>query len=208
MLLSDFLVRYFVGWVAFCVLAAALALRLSRLRRFEWRAWLQFLAVPWKLALFLPAVVFVTFAGAFTDDETWDLVTGGGMAVLTWLTSAWSVGVLYKVARRQLPAAYAVVALAVTLFSSAWFYDGYLLWRDHEYTVRWLGNLKLSPFAYLSAGVVLNLEIIEGRLRLAFTRDDWPRVVSTAVSWKMVALAVPFVLVAVWVLIGFVGWHW
>jgi hypothetical protein len=32
--------------------------------------------VPWKLRLFVPALLFVTFAGRFTNDETWDVVTG------------------------------------------------------------------------------------------------------------------------------------
>lgn len=205
MLLADFLLRYLVGWLAFCLFAAVVAVRSVRV---DWAAWRAFHLVPWKLALFVPAVLFVTFAGAFTDDETWDVVTGGGMAVLTWLTSAWSVGVFWKVGRRELPVAYAVVAVAVTLFSSAWLYDGYLLWRDGAYTMRWLGNLKLSPWAYLSAGVVLNLEVVEGRVGFGFTRADWPRPRTTALSWKLVALAVPFVLVAAWVLVGFVGWRW
>jgi len=204
-LLSDFLVRYFVGWVAFCVLSAVVALRAVRI---DWRAWWAFLTVPWKLMLFVPAVVFVTFAGAFTDDETWDVVCGGGMAVLTWLTAGGSVGVFFQVARRQLPPSSALVAFAVTLFARAWVCDGYLLWRDGAYTMRWLGNLKLSPFAYLSAGVVLNLEVVEGRLGFGFTRADWPRPVSRSLSWQLVAVAVPFVLVAAWVLVGFVGWHW
>jgi hypothetical protein len=32
--------------------------------------------------------------------------------------------------------------------------------------------------------------------------------VSRALSWQLVAIALPFVLIAAWVLVGFVGWHW
>ena len=39
----------------------------------EWR-------VPWSLWLFVPALLFVSFAGRCTDDETWDLVRGSVMA--------------------------------------------------------------------------------------------------------------------------------
>jgi len=133
-----------------------------------------FLRAPWKVALFVPAVVFVTFAGRFTDDETWDVVSGGGMSILTVATSWWSVGTLVRVVRRIRPAREAIVAVALALFSSSWFYDGWLLLRDGAYTARWLGNLMLSPTIYLCAGLLSNLEINEGRLALAFVRADWP----------------------------------
>jgi hypothetical protein len=45
-----------------------------------------------------------------------------------------------------------VVAIALVLLSSSWFYDSYLLWRDRVYTPRWAGDLVLSPFIYLAAG--------------------------------------------------------
>ena len=103
-------------------------------------------------------LVFVTFAGSFTDDETRDVVTGSGMAVLTFLTAPWSVGVAYQVFVRRRPTRYLIVALAVMLFSSSWFYDAYLLLRDGEYTRGWLGDLMLSPIVYVAAGVLWNLE--------------------------------------------------
>lgn len=194
-------------WVAFCVLAALVAFRAVRL---DWKAELAFVTVRWKLAVFAPAIVFTTFAGRFTDDETWDVVCGGGMALLTFFTSGWVVGTLFKVARRERPFAWAIVAVALLFFSSSWFYDGYLLWRDGAYTARWLGNLKLSPFAYVSAGLLLNLEAREGLTlpRFAFTRSDWPRPLNQRVSLAMVLLALPLVAVAVVVLVGFVRWSW
>ena len=140
--MDDFLVKYFVAWVACSALGVALFVKDIRL---SWRDEARFLLVPWKVALFGPAVVFVTFAGRYTDDETWDVTCGGGMAVLTVLTSGWSVGTVVKGCRGERPPSHLVVALIVALFSSSWFYDGYLLWRDGAYTHRWLGNLTLSP---------------------------------------------------------------
>jgi hypothetical protein len=201
--MTDFQLKYTVGWLAFCVLAFVLAIKDIRP---HWRDELAFLTVPWKLALFVPAIVFVTFAGRFTNDETWDVVTGGGMAVLTFLTSGWAVGSAYKALHRQRPPSAFLVTAAVALFSSSWFYDGYLLLRDGVYTQRWLGNLMLSPLAYVSAGLVLNLETRSRGIGLGFTRADWPRPASRRPSLWLVLAAAPFILVAVRVLVGFVGW--
>lgn len=198
--MTDFLVKYVVAWLAFCAFALVLAIRHVRL---DWSAELAFLTVPWKLAVFVPAIVFVTFAGHWTDDETWDVVTGFGMSALTFLTAGWSVGTLYKVARRERPLSHAFVAIAVMLFASSWFYDGWLLLRDGAYTRRWLGNLRLSPIIYVSAGLLLNLEVGG----FGFTRTDWPKPSSKQISAKMVLAAVPLVLIAAYVLVAYVGWH-
>ena len=204
--MTPFLQQYLVGWLIFCVIAAIVAARSVRLRRSDV---LAFLAIPWKIALFVPACVFVTFAGHFTDDETWDLVSGGGMSLLTVATAWWSVGTAVRAVRRLAPKRELVVALALTLFSSSWFYDGYLLLRDGAYTARWLGNLMLSPTIYLCAGVLENLEMRDGRLALACTRRDWPRPVagSSRASWAIALASIPLVAIAAWFLVGFVGWH-
>jgi hypothetical protein len=153
-------------------------------------------------------VAFVTFAGAFTNDETWDRISGGGMSLLTVLTAWWSVGAAVQVLRGQRRASHLVVAVVLTLFSASWFYDGYLLLRDGAYTHRWLGNLLLSPIIYVCAGLVQNLELRDGRLAFAFSRADWPRPASARASWSMAAAALPLVLVAAYVLVAFVGWRW
>ena len=83
--ISPFFVKYMAIWTSFC-LVAVLILVWDRKRVLpEWREYLSFLCVPWKLCLFVPAFLFVTFAGRYTNDETWDLVTGSGMAILTFL---------------------------------------------------------------------------------------------------------------------------
>ncbi|MEN9678054.1 MAG: hypothetical protein RIS76_3950, partial [Verrucomicrobiota bacterium] len=48
----EFFVVYVLGWVAFCFLAVVI-LVLDRDRLLpEWHAYLDFLCVPWKLAVF------------------------------------------------------------------------------------------------------------------------------------------------------------
>lgn len=201
--MDTFLVRYLVSWVAFCCLALVLFMKDVTV---DWRAQLNALLVPWRVAVFLPAIVFVTLAGRYTNDETWDVICGGGMSVLTVVTSGWSVGTLARVLRREAGFSHAIVALAVALFSSSWFYDGYLLWRDGAYTHRWLGNLQLSPIIYACAGLLMNLELRAGRLAFAFSRADWPTPRGDGPSWKLLVAAVPLVLVAAYVLVAFVSW--
>jgi hypothetical protein len=198
---------YIAGWCAFTVLAALVAFRYVRL---AWRDALAFLLVPWKVAVFVPAILFVTFAGRFTDDETWDVVSGAGMSILTVLTAWWSVGTGVRVVRRMAHPRELVVALGATLFSASWFYDGYLLLRDGAYTQRWLGNLMLSPTIYLCAGLLSNLELDDrGRLGFSFLRPDWPRPLASArkISLAMVLVSIPLVAIAAWFLVGFVGWR-
>lgn len=205
--MTDALTGYVAAWSAFCVAAALVAIRTVSLRS---RDVVAFLTVPWKLAVFVPAILFVGFAGRFTDDETWDLVTGFGMGILTFGTSWWAVGAAARVVRRLAPPSHLLVAIAVTLFSSSWFYDGYLLLRDGAYTPRWQGNLMLSPTIYLCAGLLSNLEMHEGRLGFAFTRASWPQPAgadSKRLSPAIVLTAIPLVIIAAWFLVGFVGWH-
>jgi len=203
--LTTFETWYVAGWSLFCVLGLVIGIRGVRI---PWRDARAFLLVPWKIALFAPAIVFVTLAGRFTDDETWDLVTGGGMSIFTALTAWWAVGTMARVVRKLAPPSHLIVALAVMFFSSAWFYDGYLLLRDHAYTPRWLGNLMLSPTTYLCAGIVQNLELREGKLALAWTRADWPRPLTDRTKhWPLALAALPFVAVAADFLVGAVGWH-
>ena len=202
--MTPFLVRYLVGWVAFSLLGAVLAVKDVRVSVADA---VRLVCQPWKVALFVPAMVFVTLAGRFTDDETWDAGSGGGMSGLTVLTAWWSVGAVAQVLRGSAPLSHLVVAVTLTLFSSSWFYDGYLLLRDGAYTHRWLGNLMLSPIIYVCAGLVMNLEHREGHLGFAFTRDTWPRPLPSAWEWPLVLAATPFILVAAYVLVGFVRWR-
>jgi hypothetical protein len=212
--ISGFFIKYLAAWISFCLIAVAVLVKDRNRLKTEWREYWRFLCVPWKLYTFAPAFLFVAFAGRYTDDETWDLVTGSGMSMLTFLTAPWSVGLIYQVTSGRRPLRYLIVALALALFSSSWFYDAYLLWRDGAYTVRWEGNLILSPFVYVAAGMLWNLEARAdsryaegGKVRFSFIVPDWPRRPADTRFAPLVLATIPPILIAAFVLVGFVGWH-
>jgi hypothetical protein len=211
--ISPFFAKYIAVWASFCLVAVVILVWDRKRVVPELREYLRFLSVPWKLCLFVPALLFVTFAGRFTNDETWDVVTGSGMAILTFLTAPWVVGLIYQVLVSRRPLRYLIVALALLLFSSSWFYDGYLLWRDGVYTRRWAGNLMLSPFIYVAAGLLWNLEAKESQdfregwnFRFSFVREDWPSRPEDTRFGPLVFVSIPFILMAVFILVAFVGW--
>jgi hypothetical protein len=210
---SPFFIKYMAVWASFCLVAVFILVWDRKRLLPEWREYLSFLCVPWKLCLFVSALLFVSLAGRFTNDETWDLVTGSGMGILTFLTAPWSVGLIYQVLVGRRPLRYLVVALALLLFSSSWFYDGYLLWRDGVYTGRWAGNLMLSPFIYVAAGLLWNLEAKDSggfregpSFRLSFVRADWPKRPADTRFGPLVLVSIPFIVIAAFVLVAFVGW--
>lgn len=206
--MSPSLQAYVVGWLSFCLLATAIVVRERKTFAAEWRQYARFLCVPWKLAVFAPALVFVSFAGRYTNDETWDVVSGGGMSVLTFLSAPWSVGTVYKVICRKRPVRLLVVAVALWLFSSCWFYDGYLYLRDGAYSARWFGNLLLSPFIYLCAGLLWNLEAKSRWLAaLSFLREDWPAPPADRRFGPIVLMGLPFAIAGFVFLVAFVQWH-
>ena len=212
--ISPFFAKYIAAWASFCLVAILILVRDRKRLLPEWREYLSFLNVPWKLCLFAPAFLFVAIAGRFTNDETWDFITGSGMALLTFLTAPWSIGLIYQVLTGRRPLRYLVVAIALLLFSSSWFYDSYLLWRDGVYTPRWSGNLILSPFIYVAAGMLWNLEAKDSRhfgdgldFRLSFVRVDWPNRPRDTRFEPLILASLPFILIAVFVLVAFVGWN-
>lgn len=211
--ISPFVAKYIACWTSFCLIALIILLKDWRRLLPEWRTYLGFLSVPWKLWLFLPALLFVSFAGLFTDDETWDVVTGSGMAILTFVTAPWSIGLGYQVLIGRRPWRYSIVAIALLLFSSSWFYDAYLLWRDGAYSVRWIGNLMLSPIIYVAAGLLWNLEAKErggfgdrSTYRLSFVRPDWPSRPQDLRFGPVARVSIPLIVIAAFVLVAFVGW--
>lgn len=199
---------YIACWAAFCFWALAIVVIDRKQLAPEWTAYMRFLFVRWKLALFVPAFIFVTFAGRFTDDETWDTITGSGMSILTFFTAPWAIGLVYQIAKKQKPLRYIVVALALCLFSSSWFYDIYILWRDGEYSTRWLGNLLLSPITYIAAGLLWNLEATDNnQATLSFLRSDWPSAPRNVSFHPLFWASLPFVLLGSFVLTAFVKWY-
>jgi hypothetical protein len=206
--MNSFLLGYTALWVLYCAFAAGIAIRERASLSAELRTYLRFLCVPWKLAVFAPALLFVTFAGRFTNDETWDIATGGVMSILTFLTAPWVVGVLYQVVKGKRTPKCAIVAIALCLFSCSWFYDSYLFLRDGHYTSRWLGNLMLSPFLYALGGLLWNLEAKGAWPTLSFLRPDWPAPSPDRRFAPLLIVAFLLIISAGVILVSFVSWHW
>lgn len=201
------LIWYVAGWLSFCLLAIGILVHDRHRVQVEWNGYWNYLTMRWKVCSFALAFAFVTFAGRFTDDETWDVITGGGMSLLTFITAPWCVGLLYQVFTGRRARRYLIVALAMAFFSSSWFYDGYLLLRDGSYTTRWWSNLMLSPILYLAGGLLWSLEA-RGRFgfRLGFVRPDWPSRPTETRILPILLASIPLVLVAGFILIAFVQW--
>lgn len=199
---------YLAMWSMACALFVFHASR-DRVIVADLRCYAGFLAVPWKIAVLVPAALFVTFAGRFAFDDTWDTVTGGGMSALTYLTVPWAVGTAYLVAVRQRPLRHGFVALVACLFSASWFYDACLLYRDGFYSPMWLPNLLLSPFLYVAGGVLWNLEVDgEGRPMFGFFRKGWPAPPKhRQTGWWLAFVCLPPVMMVATVLLFCVQWR-
>lgn len=211
--LAPFYLTYMALWMSFCLLALIMMMLDRRRLIPEWQDYLRLLFMPWKLALFVPALLFVSFAGRFTNDETWDVVTGAGMSLLTFLTAPWSVGLIYQVLGGTRPRRYLIVALALVLFSSSWFYDAWQLWRDGAYSGRWWSNLMFSPIIYLAGGLLWNLEareqrdFLDGRsVQFSFMRADWPKRPADGRFAPLAAASAPLIVAAALLLTGLVRW--
>ena len=201
------MIVYTVCWVSFCFLALAILFKDRQQLFSEWQNYLRFLCAPWKLAIFVPAFLFITFAGRFTDDETWDITTGGVMSILTFLSAPWALGLVYQVLKRKRAKRYLLVAIALCLFSSSWFYDAYLYLRDGHYGARWLGNLMLSPIMYVSAGLLWNLEAKNVFASFSFFRPDWPMPPLDKSIRPLIPIAIVLMLFVGSMLMSYVRWH-
>lgn len=204
----SYLYYYLAVWIVYCFGAVAFAAS-DRSFKSLVKPYVGYLLVPWKLVLFLPAGIFVTFAGQFAWDDTWDLVSGAGMSILTFLTAPLTLGIAVQVYQRRLPARLLIIASAMMLFSASWFYDGWLLLRDGRYPNMWLPNLLLSPYLYVLAGVVWNLEESDdGRVGLGFMRSNWPTASTTSRMTLRLAMAMfPAIALVAAILIFSVQWR-
>lgn len=208
MSLSSPLDVYLAIWTTATVAAIVVVLHDPRIVS-EAKSYLIYIMMPWKIAVLIPAALFVTFAGQFAFDDTWDLVTGGGMSVLTYMTAPWAVGTVFLFATGQRRLRDALIALVACLFSASWFYDGWLLYRDGYYSPMWLPNLLLSPFLYVAAGILWNLELdSDGKPLFGFFRYDWPTPpTSKQVNGRLAMVCLPPIVVVATVLLFCVKWR-
>ena len=133
-----------------------------------------FLLVPWRITTFVLAFFGIVLLAPYTGDPTWDYFDASFMAVLTYLTAPWCVGLIYRElkARRFTVAFY--IAVCLWMFSTSWSYDLYLVIRDGGYPITWRSNIFASSILYFCAGLFWSLEYRAGRgVTFSFLENDW-----------------------------------
>jgi len=165
---------YVAAWSLFSL--ASLAASMWRREHCELydRTYWRFLARPWKLVTFALAWVGIVGVVPYAGDPTWDAIDASFMAVLTFATAPWSVGVIVRVSRGQKPVWHLCVAASLWMLSASWLYDAYNWWRFGFYPPTWASNIAASSILYLSAGLFWSLEWRTGRgLTFAFLEPTW-----------------------------------
>ena len=195
---------YMVGWCLAMLMAGGI---LSQKFRAGSRpdAYFRFLLRPWKTLTFGIAFVGMVVIAPYTGDHTWDYIDAAVMAILTFLTAPWSVGTFYRAARKRVSGIDVYIALCLMLFSSSWFYDGYIYWRDGIYPATWLSNLIISPTLYIAGGMFWNLDYVRGHgIQFAFQRQEWFHVSPNSAFRKILWVALPFMAFATYSMVWFV----
>ncbi|MBI2395249.1 MAG: hypothetical protein HYV09_37115 [Deltaproteobacteria bacterium] len=213
---------YVTCWATAVVIAIVLAALRGRTFAIATSAYWRARATPWKLALFAVAALGMMIIAPRTGDPTWDRVDAGFMALFTYLTAPWTLGVLVRAIRaRRAPWVEAYVAACTWLFSASWSYDLYIFVRDAGgfsaawsrgfYPLTWSSNLVASSLLYAAGGACFSLSAPDApdtRLGVTFSflEPDWPaeraapprRVALLALAFVLVVAAMlgPFVWVA------------
>jgi hypothetical protein len=111
---------YISAWGSACLFALILYLRDTNSFAFSHASYWRFLLIPWKVVSFLIAATGLTIIAPYTGDPTWDYVDALFMSLLAFFTAPWTVGVIYKAGKRDLPAKQAFVAGCMWMFAASW----------------------------------------------------------------------------------------
>ncbi len=173
--MTPFFTAYIIGYSLACAAAVFLAVRERKtLVLFQSRYW-RFLLTSWKLVTFTIAALAIIIMAPYTGDPTWDYVDASFMSIFTFLSAPWALGTLYLALRRQSTLAHVYVAVCVWMFSVSWSYDLYMLLKEGYYPLTWLPNIVLSSIIYFAAGLMWNLQRINGRgVVFGFMEPEWP----------------------------------
>lgn len=195
--MTTFLWCYLTIWLGACMVAATLMWKLRQQLSLFGENYRRFLATPWKLISFAAASTGIVWIAPYTGDPTWDYFDAAFMAALTFTTAPWSIGILYRYLRGSRQHTGAYIAACLWLFSASWSYDGYLLLRDGAYPETWLPNIAASSVLYIAAGLMWSLEWQPARgVIFAFMRPDWPSPSADDHVFRVLAHALPFMLLA------------
>jgi hypothetical protein len=167
---------YVAAWATASFVALILAARFGAQFAIASRSYGRALLCKWRLATFAPAFVGIVLVAPRTGDPTLDYWDAAFMALLTYLTAPWALGVVVRAVRRRAVArAEIYVAVCTWLFSASFSYDLYLLLRDGHYPATWWSNALASTALYTAGGAMWSLSDSGARrATFAFLRDDWP----------------------------------
>ena len=196
---------YIAGWTAACFVAVGMLIKKRIELQSNLKPYLKFLLVPWKLITFIIAAAGITLVAPYSGDYTWDYLDAIVISMLIYLTAPWSIGVFYRFFQKRSFLSDVYLAICFTLFSSSWFYDGYIFWRDGIYPPTWLSNLIISPTFYIAAGLFWNLDYETGKGAVfAFQHKDWFRHEFKTPVRKILWIMAPFMLFAFYGVVWFV----
>ncbi len=156
MLISNFELVYLAFWItALCLSVGLMAFQPLAFEICTPAYW-AFLFRPWKVFTFLVATALITVVAPYSGDPTWDYPDSLAISCLTYVVAPWGVGVIYLSLRDRRFDKRLFVA-ACLFFAPCWFYDVYILLRDHAYPATWVSNLFLSEPIVALAGLFWNL---------------------------------------------------
>jgi hypothetical protein len=183
---------YIACWGLACAVAFVVAIVRGRKFAIARRGYFRSLIVPWKLTVFTIAASGMMVIAPKTGDPTWDWIDSGFMALFTYLTAPWTLGVLVRALRsRSLDLAEAYVAACTWLFSASWSYDLYIYLRDGFYPLSWSSNLLASSILYAAGGACFSLAHSDTRFRVtpAFLQPNWPEEIREATFRRVAPVA-------------------
>jgi hypothetical protein len=156
---------------------------------------------PWKLFTFFVALTLITVVAPYSGDPTWDYLDSIIISCLTFVVAPWSVGAIYLSCRNRTFDKRLLVA-ACLFFTPCWFYDLYILLRDHAYPPTWVSNLFLSGPIVALAGLFWNLAWLR-ELGTHFSFSHRPWISSEATPFGKILLpalmiSVPVVVMVLW----------
>ncbi|MCC7442539.1 MAG: hypothetical protein IT285_12955 [Bdellovibrionales bacterium] len=190
----DPMFPYVAVWSFACALGGLIALLRRRNLVSDYLGYFRFLLRPWRIASFLLAWITLAVVGRYARDPTWDDITSTFMALLTFTTAPWAVGVLYRGLAGVERKSYSLfLAFVAWQFSASWSYDGYLLIRDGFYPPTWWSNLLASGLIYLGGGLMWNLTQTPKSVTFAFTQTKWFHETDLRIS-RIFWFALPFAL--------------
>jgi len=193
--MSAFLKIYMFLWIVACSVAIILIIKQRyNLELFRNGYW-QLLFQKWKLVTFVIALVCITIVAPYSGDPTWDYMDAIFMSILAFLTAPWVIGVLFRFIRYEKLWTKLYIVVCTWMFSTSWFYDGYLLLRDGNYPMTWYSNIFASSILYLCAGLFWSLEWKERRdVYFSFTEKEWLQAPAPYSFVKIAWYGFPFVL--------------